>query len=135
MGQDHTAAASSGPHTPRSDSADNDYAIGQVVEAISHTPIWEHCAIFVIEDDAQSGADHVDCHRTTGYLISTYVPLSSVDHRFYNTVSYLRTIEQLLGLPPMTQYDATADCLRRAPPHSWIGPPRPTSPSGCPKSK
>jgi YVTN family beta-propeller protein len=112
MGQDHTSAASSGAHTPRSDCADNDYAIGQVVEAVSHSPIWEHCAIFVIEDDAQSGADHVDCHRTTGYVVSPYVPTKSVDHRFYNTVSYLRTIEQLLGLPPMTQYDATADCLR-----------------------
>jgi YVTN family beta-propeller protein len=112
MGQDHTQAASSGAHTPRSDCADNDYAIGQVVEIISHSPIWEHCAIFVIEDDAQSGADHVDCHRTTGYVISPYVPPRSIDHRFYNTVSYLRTIEQLLGLPPMTQYDATADCLR-----------------------
>ena len=111
MGQDHTTAASSGAHTPRSDCADNDYAIGQVVETVSHSPIWEHCAILVIEDDAQSGADHVDCHRTTGYVISPYVPAKSVDHRFYNTVSYLRTIEQLLDLPPMTQYDATADCL------------------------
>jgi Phosphoesterase family len=112
MGVDHTTAASSGAHTPRSDVADNDYAIGQLVEAVSHSPIWEHTAIFVIEDDAQAGADHVDCHRTTGYVISPYIPRGSVDHRFYNTVSYLRTIELLLGLPPMTQYDATSDCLR-----------------------
>jgi YVTN family beta-propeller protein len=112
MGLDHTTAASSGAHTPRSDVADNDYAIGQVVDAVSHSPIWEHTAIFVIEDDAQSGADHVDCHRTTGYLISPYIQRNSVDHRFYNTVSYLKTIELLLGLPPMTQYDATSDFLR-----------------------
>jgi YVTN family beta-propeller protein len=112
MGTDHTTAASSGAHTPRSDVADNDYAIGQVVEAVSHSPIWAHTAIFVIEDDAQSGADHVDCHRTTGYVISPYILPQSVDHRFYNTVSYLRTIELLLGLPPMTQYDATSDFLR-----------------------
>jgi YVTN family beta-propeller protein len=114
MGNDHTTAASSGAHSPRSDVADNDYAIGQVVEAISHSPIWEHTAIFVIEDDAQAGADHVDCHRTTGYVISPYIQPKSVDHRFYNTVTYLRTIELLLGLPPMTQYDATSDFL-----HSW----------------
>jgi YVTN family beta-propeller protein len=112
MGVDHTTAASSGAHTPRSDVADNDYAIGQIVEEVSHSPIWEHAAIFVIEDDAQAGADHIDCHRTTGYVISPYIQPNSVDHRFYNTVSYLRTMELLLGLPPMTQYDATADCLR-----------------------
>jgi YVTN family beta-propeller protein len=114
IGNDHTTAASSGAHTPRSDVADNDYAIGQIVEAISHSPIWEHTAIFVIEDDAQAGADHVDCHRTTGYVISPFIQPKSVDHRFYNTVSYLRTIELLLDLPPMTQYDATSDYL-----HSW----------------
>jgi YVTN family beta-propeller protein len=114
LGNDHTTAASSGAHTPKSDVADNDYAIGQVVDTVSHSPIWEHTAIFVIEDDAQSGADHVDCHRTTGYVISPYIQPHSVDHRFYNTVSYLRTIELLLGLPPMTQYDATSDYL-----HSW----------------
>jgi YVTN family beta-propeller protein len=114
LGNDHTTAASSGAHTPRSDVADNDYAIGQLVEAVSHSPIWEHTAIFVIEDDAQSGADHVDCHRTTGYVISPYIRPKAVDHRFYNTVSYLRTIELLLGLPPMTQYDAASDYL-----HCW----------------
>jgi YVTN family beta-propeller protein len=114
MGNDHTTAASSGAHTPRSDVADNDYAIGQIVDAVSHSPIWEHTAIFVIEDDAQAGADHVDCHRTTGYVISPYIQPHSVDHRFYNTVSYLRTIEALLDLPPMTQYDATSDWL-----HAW----------------
>jgi YVTN family beta-propeller protein len=114
IGNDHTTAASSGAHTPRSDVADNDYAIGQVVDTVSHSPIWEHTAIFVIEDDAQAGADHVDCHRTTGYVISPYIQPHSVDHRFYNTVSYLRTIEALLDLPPMTQYDATSDWL-----HSW----------------
>ena len=97
MGVDHTNAASSGAHTPRSDVADTDYAVGQLVEAVSHSPIWEHTAIFVIEDDAQAGADNVDCHRTTGYVISPYIPRGSVDHRFYNTVSYLRTIELLQG--------------------------------------
>ncbi len=106
---DHTMAARAGKHTPRSYIADNDYAVGQLVEAISRSPIWKSCAIFVIEDDAQSGADHVDCHRTTGYVISPWIKAHSVDHRFCNTDNMLKTMELLLGLKPLSQYDALSD--------------------------
>jgi YVTN family beta-propeller protein len=108
MGNDHTAGMRRGNHTPRSMVADNDYAIGEVVEAISNSPIWNSSAIFVIEDDAQAGEDHVDAHRTTCFVISPWIKAHSVDHRFYNTDSVLRTMELLLGLPPMTQYEAIA---------------------------
>ncbi|HEY2759812.1 MAG TPA: alkaline phosphatase family protein, partial [Pirellulales bacterium] len=107
--EDHTEAARGGKHTPASYIADNDYALGQIVDTVSHSPIWNSTAIVVIEDDAQSGADHVDCHRTIGLVISPYIRTHSVDHRFYNTDSMLKTIEQLLGLKPLCQYDAIAD--------------------------
>jgi YVTN family beta-propeller protein len=106
---DHTMGARAGKHTPRSYIADNDYAVGQVVDAVSHSPIWKSCAIFVIEDDAQNGADHVDCHRSTGYVVSPWIKANSVDHRFCNTDSILKTIELLLGLQPLSQYDALSD--------------------------
>jgi Phosphoesterase family len=106
---DHTIGAKAGKHTPRSYVADNDYALGQFVQAISHSPIWSSTAIFVIEDDAQSGVDHVDAHRTTGFVISPWIKEHSVDHHFYNTDSMLKTIELLLGLKPLSQYDAVAD--------------------------
>ena len=105
---DHTVGGKSGKHTPTGYVADNDYAVGQIVEAVSHSPIWPHCAIFIIEDDAQSGADHVDCHRTTGFVISPHIAAHAVDHHFYNTDSFLRSMELLLNLPPLTHYDATA---------------------------
>jgi len=106
---DHTMGAKEGKHIPEAYVADNDYALGEIVQAISHSPIWKSSAIFVIEDDAQSGADHVDAHRTTGYIISPWIRPHSVDHRFCNTDSMLKTIELLLGLGPMSQYDAVAD--------------------------
>ncbi|HTQ39862.1 MAG TPA: hypothetical protein VMJ32_12610 [Pirellulales bacterium] len=109
LGVDHTSAASAGKHTPRSCVADNDYAVGQLVEAVSHSPIWNSTAICIIEDDAQSGADHVDCHRTTAYIASPWIKAHSVDHHFYNTDSLLKTMEFLLGLKPLSQYDAVAD--------------------------
>ena len=108
---DHTEGASGGHHTPRSYVADNDYGVGQLVEAVSKSAVWESTAIFVIEDDAQNGVDHVDAHRTTGYVISPWIKAHSVDHRFYNTDSMLRTIELLLGLEPLSQYDAVADAI------------------------
>jgi YVTN family beta-propeller protein len=120
---DHTVGGRSGKHGPRAYIADNDYAVGQIVEAVSKSSIWPHCAIFVIEDDAQSGADHVDAHRTTGFVISPYIKAQSVDHRFYNTDSFLRTIELLLNLPPLTQYDATA-----TPIGGWTGKPENAAP-------
>ncbi len=128
---DHTVAARSGKHTPKSYVADNDYAVGQVVEAISHSPIWESTAIFVIEDDAQSGADHVDAHRTIGFVISPWIKAHSVDHRFHNTDSMLKTMELLLGLKPLCQYDAVADPIldwdtspTNAEPFQAIAPPQ-----------
>ena len=96
-------------HLPTAEVADNDYGIGQFVDAISHSKIWDSTAIFVIEDDAQDGPDHVDCHRSTCYVISPYIKQSSVDHTFYNTDSVLKTMELLLNIPPMNQYDAIAN--------------------------
>ena len=105
---DHTQGLSAGVHTPRAEVADNDYSIGQFVDAISHSAIWNSTAIFVIEDDAQDGPDHVDSHRSTCYVISPYIKRASVDHTFYNTDSVLKTMELLLNIPPMNQYDAVA---------------------------
>src|SRR4051794_4726888 len=109
LGVDHTSGMNADKHTPRSMVADNDYAVGQLVEAISKSLIWKSTAIFIIEDDAQNGPDHVDAHRSTCYVISPWIRTASVDHNFHNTASCLRTIELLLGLPPMCQYDATSD--------------------------
>jgi DNA-binding beta-propeller fold protein YncE len=108
LGTDHTVGANPNRHTPRSMVADNDYAIGQVIEAVSHSPIWTSTAIFVIEDDAQNGPDHVDAHRSTCYIVSPWIKAHGVDHTFHNTVSVLKTMECLLGLPPMCQNDAVA---------------------------
>ena len=105
---DHTAGMSAGKHTPRSMVADNDYAVGQLVDAISHSPIWKNTAIFIIEDDAQNGPDHVDIHRSTCYVVSPYIKAKSIDHSFQNTVSVIKTMELLLNLPPMCQFDAAA---------------------------
>jgi DNA-binding beta-propeller fold protein YncE len=108
---DHTAGTRPGGPTPRSSVADNDLAVGRAVEAISHSPFWDNTAFFILEDDAQSGADHVDAHRSIALVVSKYSPRGSggapfVDSRFYSTVSVLRTIESLLGLPPMNNNDA-----------------------------
>jgi hypothetical protein len=105
---DHTQGMASRKHTPASEIADNDFGVGQLVEAVSHSAIWESTAIFVIEDDAQNGPDHVDCHRTTAFIISPWISRGSVDHHFCNTDSMLKTMELLLGLAPMSQYDALA---------------------------
>jgi hypothetical protein len=106
---DHTTGAKPGAHTPKAYVADNDYGLGEIVAAVSRSPIWKNTAIFVIEDDAQSGADHVDAHRTIGFVISPWITAHSVDHRFYNTDSVLKTMELILGLDPLSQYDAVAD--------------------------
>lgn len=109
--RDHTQGTAPGLNTPRAMVADNDYAVGQLVEAVSHSPYWKESAIIVLEDDAQNGYDHVDAHRSICFVISPYVRRHAVDHRFYNTDSALRTIETLLGLPPMCQYDAAAPAI------------------------
>jgi hypothetical protein len=108
---DHTEGLRTGNFTPQADVADNDYAVGQLVDTISKSPIWQHTAIFVIEDDAQDGPDHVDAHRSTAYVISPYIKQGFVDHTFYNTDSILKTMESLLGVPPLTQYDGIAKTI------------------------
>ena len=105
---DHTHGVSSGKHTPRAYVAENDLAFGQVVEAISHSKFWPESAIFVVEDDAQNGPDHVDAHRTIAFVISPYAKRGAVDSSMYSTSSMLRTIELILGLQPMSQFDAAA---------------------------
>jgi hypothetical protein len=111
LGNDHTQGMERGAHSPKSMLADNDYAVGEFVDAISRSPIWKSSAIFVIEDDAQAGEDHVDAHRTTCYAISPWIKANSVDHHFYNTDSVLKTMELLLGIGPMTQYEAIAAAI------------------------
>ncbi|HEY3412126.1 MAG TPA: alkaline phosphatase family protein [Armatimonadota bacterium] len=108
LGRDHTEGTQAGAASPSAMVADNDYAVGQLVEAVSNSPFWKSTAIFVIEDDAQGGHDHVDCHRSTAYVVSPFVKKGTLDSRFYNTDSVLRSMEAILGLPPMCRYDATA---------------------------
>ncbi len=108
MGNDHTEGLRPGKPTPFSNVADNDLAVGMFVEYLSHSSIWKESAVFIIEDDAQNGADHVDAHRSTAYVAGGFVKRKFVDHEMYSTSSMLRTIELILGLPPMSQYDAAA---------------------------
>ena len=114
MGEDHTRGTQPGEFTPVAMIADNDWAIGQLVERVSHSKYWPTTAIFIIEDDAQDGADHVDARRTVGLVISPYIKRGTVDSTLYSTSSFLRTMELLLGLPPMSQYDAAATPLYAA---------------------
>ncbi|HEX6510541.1 MAG TPA: hypothetical protein VF221_23175, partial [Chloroflexota bacterium] len=95
--------------------SDNDAAVGQVVDAVSHSPYWASTAIFVVEDDAQNGPDHVDSHRTTAYVISPYTSQAAprADSTHYDTAAMVRTIELLLGLHPLSQFDATATPMWR----------------------
>ncbi len=114
---DHTGGTRPGKPTPQASVADNDLAVGRVIDAVSHSPYWDDTAIFVIEDDAQDGADHVDAHRSTALVISKYAPHSEkaaqpfVDHHFYTTVSMIHSMEALLGLPPMNLFDAHAPLM------------------------
>jgi YVTN family beta-propeller protein len=105
---DHNAGTKLGAPTPRAYIADNDWALGQVVDAVSHSKYWANTAIFVTEDDAQDGPDHVDAHRTVAEVISPYTRTGQVDSTFYSTASMLRTIELIVGLRPLTQFDAYA---------------------------
>jgi DNA-binding beta-propeller fold protein YncE len=108
LGENHTSGTTPGAYTPKAQVASNDVAVGKIVEAITKSKVWPSFAIFIIEDDAQNGPDHVDSHRTAGLVISPYVKRKAVDSDMYSTVSMLRTVELLLGLPPMTQHDAAA---------------------------
>jgi DNA-binding beta-propeller fold protein YncE len=111
---DHTSGTMPGKATPSAAVADNDLAVGRVVDAISHSFLWDDTAIVVLEDDAQDGADHVDAHRSPALVISKYAPIADepvVDSTFYTTVSAIHTVEALLGLPPMNQNDASAPLI------------------------
>ena len=113
---DHTAGTRPGGPSPKSSLADNDLAVGRAVEAISHSPFWDDTAFFILEDDAQDGGDHVDAHRSLALVISKYAPHGPdgkpfVDSRFYSTVSVIRTMETLLGLPPMNNNDALCSLI------------------------
>ncbi len=108
---DHTSGLTKGDYTPVAMIADNDLALGRIVDHISHSPIWSQSAIFVLEDDAQDGPDHVDAHRSPAFVISPWIKHASVDHTLYSTTAILRTMELILGLPPMSQYDAAATPL------------------------
>ena len=108
---DHTG----GPPTPEAQQADNDLATGRIIDYISHSNVWSSSAIFIEEDDAQNGVDHVDGHRSPGYIVSPYaVQNGSTDHTYYTQVNMTRTIEQILGLPPMNQFDLVASPMRTA---------------------
>jgi YVTN family beta-propeller protein len=116
---DHTAGAKVGMPTPRAMVAENDLAVGKLIEHISHSPIWGASAVFILEDDAQNGPDHVDAHRSTAYIASPYAKRNTRVSTMYSTTSMLRTIELILGLPPMSQYDAAAtpmwECFTASP--------------------
>jgi DNA-binding beta-propeller fold protein YncE len=116
LGNDHTAGTTPGGPTPKSSVADNDLAVGRMVEAVSHSAYWDDTAFFILEDDAQNGADHVDAHRSLALVVSKYSPRAAdggpfVDSRFYSTVSVVRTMETLLGVPPMNNNDALSSMI------------------------
>ena len=112
---DHTGGTRPNRARPAANVADNDLALGRVVDAVSHSPYWDDTAIFVLEDDAQDGADHVDAHRSIAFVISKYSPGSAakpyIEHRFYTTVNMMHTMESLLDLPAMNQNDAYAPVM------------------------
>ncbi len=118
---DHTEGLRLGRPTPFAHMADNDLAIGLFVDYLSHTPVWNESLVIMVEDDAQNGPDHVDAHRSVALIAGGYVKKGFVDHTAYTTTSLLRTIELILGLPPMSQYDAAATpfwrCLNNTPGH------------------
>jgi sugar lactone lactonase YvrE len=111
LGNDHTAGTRAGYPTPRAMIAENDVALGRIVEAISASPYWKESAIFVLEDDAQGGPDHVDAHRSIALLASPFVKRAATDSTLYSTAAMLRTMELILGLPPMSQLDTGATAM------------------------
>jgi hypothetical protein len=112
---DHTGGTRAGKATPPASVADNDLALGRIVESVSHSPYWDDTAIFVLEDDAQDGVDHVDAHRSVVLVISKYAPITSdhpwVEHGFFTTASVVHSMEELLGLPPMNVNDGYAPLM------------------------
>ncbi|MBC7919990.1 MAG: beta-propeller fold lactonase family protein [Ferruginibacter sp.] len=122
LGTDHTEGMAVGRPTPFACVSDNDLAVGMFVEHLSRSPVWKESAVFILEDDAQNGPDHVDAHRSTALVISPYTKRKHVDHTMYSTSGMLRTMELILGLPPMSQYDAAATPMWR----SFTATPDPT---------
>ncbi|HSK08218.1 MAG TPA: alkaline phosphatase family protein, partial [Vicinamibacterales bacterium] len=114
LGNDHTNGTRAGSPTPRAMVAENDYALGRVVEAISKSRYWKESAIFVLEDDAQNGPDHVDAHRSVLLVASPFARRGHVDSTLYTTSGVLRTMELILGIPPMSQLDAAAAAMYEA---------------------
>jgi YVTN family beta-propeller protein len=114
LGEDHTTGTVPGTFTPEACVASNDLALGRIVEAVSQSKLWPETAIFVIEDDAQNGPDHVDAHRTVGLVISPYTRQGILDSTQYGTVSMIRSMELILGLPPLSQFDASATPMYRS---------------------
>ncbi|MGI4803377.1 MAG: alkaline phosphatase family protein, partial [Janthinobacterium lividum] len=108
LGNDHTSGQRKGAISVISALGDNDFALGKLIEHIAESAIWKESVIFVLEDDAQNGSDHVDAHRSPAFVISPYIKKGSVNHTMYSTSGILRTMELILGLPPMSQYDAAA---------------------------
>jgi hypothetical protein len=111
---DHTSGTSPNYSTPKACFADNDLALGQIVEGLAHSKFWRSMLIFVVEDDAQSGLDHVDGHRTVAQAISPYTRRGAVDSTFYSQASIAKTIELILGLPTMSLFDLIANDMRNA---------------------
>jgi len=114
LGNDHTSGTAPGKIAPLSSLADNDAALGRLVESVSKSKFWAETAIFVLEDDAQNGADHVDSHRSPAFILSPYTRRGVVDSTMYNTTSMLRTMEMILGIRPMTHFDAAASPMTSA---------------------
>lgn len=116
---DHTSGQKRGQISPTAAVADNDLAVGLFIEHLSHSKIWKESAVFILEDDAQNGPDHIDAHRSPALVISPYIKRDQVVSTMYSTSGFLRTMELILGLPPMSQYDAAAtplyDCFTAVP--------------------
>ncbi|MBC7568079.1 MAG: bifunctional YncE family protein/alkaline phosphatase family protein [Pedobacter sp.] len=108
ISNDHTSGQKKGKVSPQAAVADNDLAVGRIIEHLSHSPVWKESVVFILEDDAQNGPDHVDAHRSPAYVIGPYVKRNAAVHTMYSTSGFLRTMELILGLPPMSQYDAGA---------------------------
>ncbi|HET6252440.1 MAG TPA: beta-propeller fold lactonase family protein [Puia sp.] len=113
LGTDHTEGTSAGRPTPFAHVADNDLAVGMMIEHLSKSPIWNESVVLIVEDDAQDGPDHVDAHRSTAYIAGGYVKRHFADHTPYTTSSMLHTMELILGMEPMSQYDAAANSMWR----------------------
>ena len=113
FGNDHTSGMAKGAYSPEAAVADNDQAVGRFIGHLSQSNIWKESVVFILEDDAQNGPDHVDAHRSIAFVAGPFVKRRFVDHTMYSTSSMLRTIELILGLPPMSQYDAAATPMWR----------------------